>query len=99
MSGGSARALTHLGVLGNSSDAKMHVDMIVGTSMGAIIGGLYACYADVATVMEKMRKLIRSDLFMKAVSVATEDIQEIGPDGFFNRFSGFSAEGCTTPTP
>ncbi|MCE5244791.1 MAG: patatin-like phospholipase family protein [Syntrophobacteraceae bacterium] len=86
LSGGSARALTHLGVLEELERYKVRVDMIVGTSMGAIIGGLYAYYADVATVIQKMRKLIESDLFVKSVSIATEDIPEIGPDGFFNRF-------------
>ncbi|WP_310567036.1 patatin-like phospholipase family protein [Hydrogenophaga sp.] len=42
LSGGGARGLTHVGVLKVLEEAQVPVDLIVGTSMGAIIGGLYA---------------------------------------------------------
>ncbi|MBE0590020.1 MAG: patatin-like phospholipase family protein, partial [Hydrogenophaga sp.] len=42
LSGGGARGLSHVGVLKVLEAAHVPVDLIVGTSMGAIIGGLYA---------------------------------------------------------
>lgn len=42
LSGGGARGLVHLGVLRALEDLHVPVDAIAGTSMGAIIGGLYA---------------------------------------------------------
>jgi len=42
LSGGGARGLAHVGVLKVLQEAKVPVDVIAGTSMGAIIGGLYA---------------------------------------------------------
>ena len=42
LSGGGARGITHVGVLKVLEEAQVPVDLIVGTSMGAIIGGLYA---------------------------------------------------------
>ncbi|WP_137920194.1 patatin-like phospholipase family protein [Hydrogenophaga sp. 2FB] len=42
LSGGGARGFAHVGVLKALEAAKVPVDLIVGTSMGAIIGGLYA---------------------------------------------------------
>jgi len=42
LSGGGARGFAHIGVLEILDSAKIPVDLIVGTSMGAIIGGLYA---------------------------------------------------------
>lgn len=42
LSGGGARGLAHVGVLQALERARVPVDLIVGTSMGAIIGGLYA---------------------------------------------------------
>ncbi len=42
LSGGGARGFAHVGVLKALQAAQVPVDMIVGTSMGAIIGGLYA---------------------------------------------------------
>lgn len=86
LSGGSARGLTHVGVLDELQKENIGVDLIVGTSMGAVIGGLYAYYRDIGTVAEKMRTLFESDIFLKTVSIAKEDLPEVGPDGFFNRF-------------
>jgi NTE family protein len=42
LSGGGARGLAHVGVLKVLERERVPVDVIVGTSMGAIIGGLYA---------------------------------------------------------
>jgi NTE family protein len=42
LSGGGARGIAHVGVLKVLEEARVPVDLIVGTSMGAIIGGLYA---------------------------------------------------------
>jgi NTE family protein len=42
LSGGGARGFAHVGVLKALESARVPVDMIVGTSMGAIVGGLYA---------------------------------------------------------
>ncbi len=42
LSGGSARALAHIGVLEVLDKNKIPIDAIVGTSMGAVVGGIYA---------------------------------------------------------
>lgn len=42
LSGGGARGFAHVGVLKALEAAQVPVDVIVGTSMGAIVGGLYA---------------------------------------------------------
>ncbi len=87
LSGGSARALSHLGVLAELEQRRMKIDMVVGSSMGALIGGLYAYYRDSATVTEKLREFFQSELFLKTATVAVDDTSaQLGPDGFFNRF-------------
>ena len=44
LSGGGAKGLAHVGVLKAMDEAGFpRPDLVVGTSMGAIIGGLYAC--------------------------------------------------------
>uniref|UniRef100_Q3ATV9 PNPLA domain-containing protein n=1 Tax=Chlorobium chlorochromatii (strain CaD3) TaxID=340177 RepID=Q3ATV9_CHLCH len=43
LSGGGANALAQIGVLKAFEEAHIPVDAIAGTSMGAIIGGLYSC--------------------------------------------------------
>ena len=42
LGGGGARGAAHIGVLKELERQRIPVDAIVGTSMGAIIGGLYA---------------------------------------------------------
>jgi NTE family protein len=42
LSGGGARGLTHIGVLKVLEEARIPVDYVSATSMGSIVGGLYA---------------------------------------------------------
>jgi NTE family protein len=42
LSGGGARGFAHIGVLRALNEAHIEPDLIVGSSMGAVIGGLYA---------------------------------------------------------
>lgn len=42
LSGGGARGLAHVGVLEVLEELRVPIDVITGTSMGAIVGGLYA---------------------------------------------------------
>ena len=42
LSGGGARGFTHVGVLKALEKLRVPIDCVVGTSMGAIVGGLYA---------------------------------------------------------
>ena len=42
LSGGGAKGLAHIGVLKAIEEAGVKIDYIGGTSMGAIVGGLYA---------------------------------------------------------
>ena len=43
LSGGGAKGMAHIGVLKVLERAGIPVDIITGTSMGSIVGGLYAC--------------------------------------------------------
>lgn len=42
LSGGGSRGLAHIGVLEMLEQLRVPVDVVVGTSMGAVVGGLYA---------------------------------------------------------
>ncbi len=42
LSGGGARGFAHIGVLKKLEALKIPIDIVVGTSMGSIVGGLYA---------------------------------------------------------
>jgi NTE family protein len=50
LGGGYARGLAHIGVLEVLEREGIPVDMIAGTSIGALIGALYSRYTDVRTI-------------------------------------------------
>ena len=49
---GSARGLAHIGVLRVLKEEGIPIDMIAGTSMGAVVGGLYALRRDITRIEE-----------------------------------------------
>lgn len=93
LSGGSARGLSHLGVIQEIERRNLQFDLIVGTSMGALIGGLYASLGRSDMVIDSLKKLFDSKLFVKAASGVDEDSSVVGPDGFFNRFTWLFRQG------
>jgi NTE family protein len=60
LGGGAARGLAHLGVLKVLEDAHVPFHMIAGTSLGAMIGGLYASHPDASYWMERAEHFVRS---------------------------------------
>lgn len=53
LSGGGAKGVAHIGVLKVLEEAGIPIDYIAGTSMGAIVGGLYAVGYD-ANALDSM---------------------------------------------
>jgi len=54
---GGARGLAHIGVLKAIEEYNIPIDMIIGTSVGALIGGIYASGMDVASMEKIVRKV------------------------------------------
>ncbi len=63
LGGGGGRGLTHLGVLQAIDESEHTVDHIVGTSIGAIAGAMYAIERDIETTKKKVFAFINSDKF------------------------------------
>lgn len=60
LGGGAARGLAHLGVLKVFEDARVKIDMIAGTSLGALIGGLYSLQPDAEYWIGRIEQYLRS---------------------------------------
>lgn len=58
LGGGGARGIAHLGVLQALLEHGVPVDMVGGTSAGAIMGGAYAYFQDVEQVKKMVRKFM-----------------------------------------
>ncbi len=57
LSGGGARGSAHVGVLKVMEELRIPVDYVVGTSMGSIVGGLYATGLSPADMEEAFRSV------------------------------------------
>ncbi len=61
LSGGGAKGITHIGIIRALEENNIPVDYIAGTSMGAIVGSLYA----MGYSPDDMERLIKSDDFKR----------------------------------
>jgi NTE family protein len=75
LSGGGAKGLAHIGILKAIDSAGLKVDYITGTSMGSIMGGLYAIGYSADTI-EKITRHINWDLILSNQSSLRSLIME-----------------------
>ncbi len=95
LGGGAARGLAHLGVLKVFEDARVPFDMIAGTSVGAMIGGLYATQPDASYWMGRVDQYLRS---FRSRKTRLEFIRRLeSPDtrnhGFFSDMANLIRKG------
>jgi NTE family protein len=62
MSGGGARGLSQIGILKAFEESNIKPDLIIGTSMGSIVGGMYSAGYDVEQIDSVMRETNWDDL-------------------------------------
>ena len=85
LGGGAARGLAHIGVLRIFEDEGIPIDLITGTSMGALIGALYTLHGSAETVMEKLKGMLESRTF-KEIRPSYFDEEDTWGSGFYQRF-------------
>lgn len=73
LSGGGARGLTHVGVLDGLEEIGYDPDIVVGTSMGALVGALYAAGYEPAEIRARILAIDWNELFTPTPTV-------LGPD-------------------
>ena len=76
LSGGSARSIAHIGVLKVLEEAGIKVDYITGTSMGSIVGGLYAIGYSPAELEEIILSQNWDEILLDEISLRSISIEE-----------------------
>lgn len=66
LSGGGARGAAHVGVIRRLEELRVPVDMVVGTSMGAVVGGLHASGLNAKELERVIRDIDWLDAFRDA---------------------------------
>ncbi len=86
LGGGGARGFAHIGVLKVFEEAGINIDFIAGTSMGAIIGGMYAQNPDISVLTKRIKdffnKGLKEHLGLKYIKP-----QQNGNSGFLTHFT------------
>jgi len=72
LGGGGARGLAHIGVLKAFEREAIPIDIIVGTSAGALIGGAYAGGLSLDELVEKVNEYLNSPEFQSSAIRAVE---------------------------
>ncbi len=65
LGGGGARGIAHLGVLSVLEQAGIPIDVLAGTSFGALIGAMYAIQPDVHQIQKRIAQFLHSPAFKK----------------------------------
>ncbi len=63
LGGGSSKGLSHIGVLKALNEAGIGISHISGTSMGAVIGAIYAATGDISKLMDMARSITSTKAF------------------------------------
>lgn len=99
LSGGGARGITHIGVLKALEELQVPIDYIAGTSMGSIIGGLYASglsteQLDTAVNTIDWEAVFNFEIDRDQLSYREKQNQR----RFFSFEFGFTKKGLTAPS-
>jgi NTE family protein len=78
LGGGAARAFSHIGVIAGLEKHGIPIDIVTGTSMGAIIGAMYAARGDVTELKTKITDYLQSEEFATS---GFEFFRELDADG------------------
>jgi NTE family protein len=100
LSGGGARGVAHVGVLKVLEELRVPVDAIAGTSMGALVGGLYASGMTADEVASLVNSLDWQDAFRDRPPRTALGFRRKQDDrNFLVRYSlGVSKDGFELPT-
>jgi NTE family protein len=83
LSGGGARGAAHIGVLKALEQLRVPVDAIAGTSMGAVVGGLYASGLSAHDIEKIMTSIDWQDAFRDQPARADLDLRRKEEDETF----------------
>lgn len=76
LGGGGVRGLAHIGVFNVFERAGIPIDIIIGTSMGSVVGGAYALSGSALSVEQKMLDLLKRREIKKLEALAGDSAPE-----------------------
>jgi NTE family protein len=90
LGGGGARGLAHIGVINVLNKQGIEIDLIVGTSAGALIGGAYALGMTTREITAKTDAYLKSPEFEESAIKSVGMLFSPGPKSFFQKIQIFT---------
>ncbi len=89
LGGGGARGLAHIGVLDVLEREKVPIDLLVGTSMGALVGACYASGATPEELVTRVEEYLNSPEFQSSAIKAFEAAHAKEDSGITKKIQSF----------
>jgi NTE family protein len=89
LGGGGARGLVHIGVLMVLERERIPIDLVVGTSIGALVGGAYACGISPDELQKKVDAYLNSAEFQSSAMKAFETAHAKGELGLTGKIQSY----------
>ena len=90
LGGGGARGLAHIGVLKVFEKEHIPVDILVGTSIGALVGGAYAAGMSPDAIEKRLEEYLESPEFQSSAIKAFEEAHEReGEEGLAQKIQNY----------
>ena len=83
LAGGGAKGAAHVGVLKVIEELRIPIDFVVGTSMGSIVGGLYASGMSPQEIEKAIEDIDWTDLFVDAPERADRSFRRKTDDALY----------------
>lgn len=89
LGGGGARGLAHIGVLRVLESEGIPIDLIVGTSVGALVGAAYACGITPEELEKKAEEYLESSEFQSSAMKGLEAAYKRGEEGLKEKIRSY----------
>jgi len=89
LGGGGARGLAHIGVLKSFEKINLIPSLIVGTSMGAVIGAMYSQLSSAEAVEKRVSEFIEGNFFKSIGLEQFSDIDNENSNSLWERFAAY----------
>jgi NTE family protein len=100
LGGGAAKGLAHIGVIRTLEKAGIEISYIAGTSMGALVGGIYAATKDIGFLENFFLKLKEKDVYPASHMIRKRDgvlFKNNLLDLLEEKIDGMNIESCMIP--
>ena len=97
LSGGGARGYAHLGVLQVLEANRIPIDCVAATSMGAVVGGLFASGMEASDMVQRLEHVNLTDIAFDVASRAELPQSQREDSRLYVGSLGFGADGVKLP--